>query len=80
VGPKDISYLRDRWSRRADRLLFVTTADFTPGAREVAADRQEMQVVLVNGRQLVTVMFQHNLGVRIQPLVRFEMDEEYFAV
>ncbi|MGH6805072.1 MAG: restriction endonuclease, partial [Methyloceanibacter sp.] len=44
IGPRDISYLRDRWSRRADRLLFVTTADFTLGAKEVAADEHDKQV------------------------------------
>lgn len=43
VGPKDVSYLRDRWSHRADRLMFVTTSDFTAGAKEVAYERETSQ-------------------------------------
>lgn len=77
VGPKDISYLRDRWVRRADKLLFITTSDFTPGAREVAAEDKE--VVLVNGRQLVDLMVEHGLGVRKQPLVTYAIEEEFFS-
>jgi restriction system protein len=79
VGPKDISYLRDRWARKADRLLFVTTSDFTPGALEVAADGHDKQVVLINGTQLVKIMFEHNLGVRVRPIVTFELEEEFFS-
>jgi restriction endonuclease Mrr len=79
VGPKDISYLRDRWAKRADKLLFITTSDYTQGAREVATDDREAQVELVNGEQLVAVMVQHQLGVKAQPLVAYEVDEEYFS-
>jgi restriction system protein len=78
VGPKDISYLRDRWSRRADRLLFVTTSDYTAGAREVA-EEPDRQVTLVNGSRLVEIMFEHHLGVRTRPLVSFELDDEFFS-
>jgi restriction endonuclease Mrr len=80
IGPRDISYLRDRWARRADRLLFITTSDFTAGAREVASDQQEKQVTLVNGKQLVSIMFDQNLGIRERPVVTYEIDEEYFAL
>jgi restriction endonuclease Mrr len=78
VGPKDISYLRDRWSRRADRLLFVTTSDFTAGAREVAAE-PDKEVVLVNGRRLVDVMVEFGLGVRTRPLVAYDLEEDFFT-
>jgi restriction system protein len=78
VGPKDVSYLRDRWSRRADRLLFVTTADYTIGAREVAED-PEKPVSLINGTQLVQIMIDHDLGVRRRPVVEFELDDDFFS-
>ncbi len=78
VGPKDISYLRDRWARRADKLLFVTTSDYTPGAREVA-DESDKKVVLVNGSQLVDLMFEHSLGVKQLPMISFELDEDFFT-
>jgi restriction system protein len=79
VGPKDISYLRDRWSRRADRLLFVTTSDYTAGAQEVASDQGDAPVELINGKQLIDVMIGHGIGVQTQPLVRYETDEEFFS-
>lgn len=79
VGPRDISYLRDRWARRADRLLFITTAEFTSGAREVAADGHEAEVELLSGARLVEVMLEHRIGVAIQPVVTYELDESYFS-
>ncbi len=78
VGPKDISYLNDRWSRRADKLLFVRTPDYTAGAREVA-EEPDKRVTLVNGSQLIDIMFEHGLGVRQRPMVAFEMNEEFFS-
>ena len=53
VGPKDISDRNDRWSRRADKLLFVRTPDYTAGAREVA-EEPDKRVTLVNGRSSST--------------------------
>jgi len=79
VGPRDISYLRDRWVRRSDRLLFITTADFTSGAQEVAADEHEKQVDLVNGARLVDVMVEHGFGVTAQPQVTYDIDESHFT-
>jgi restriction system protein len=78
VGPKDISYLRDRWSRRADKLLFVTTSDFTVGAREVA-EEPDKPVTLVNGSRLVEVMLERGLGIRSRPVVALEVDEDFFS-
>lgn len=79
VGPRDISYLRDRWARRSDRLLFVTTSDFTVGAREVANDEHDKQVALVTGDRLADVMINLGLGVRTHPLVTYELDEAYLS-
>ena len=79
VGPRDISYLRDRWAHRADRLMFITTSDFTAGAREVAEEDRDKVVELVNGKRLVAVMIEHGLGVRSEPTVTYQLDEDYFA-
>jgi len=79
VGPRDISYLRDRWARRSDRLLFITTSDFTSGAQEVAADEHEKQVDLVNGTRLVDVMVERGFGVTVRPQVTYDIDESYFT-
>jgi len=79
VGPRDISYLRDRWAHRADRLMFITTSDFTVGAREVAAEDRDKEVQLVKGEELVQVMLEHGLGVRAEPQVTYGVDEDFFT-
>ncbi len=79
VGPKDVSYLRDRWARRADRLLIVTTSEFTPGAREVANEEGQAKVELVGGGQLISLMLEHGIGVKSQPVVKYDIDEDYFV-
>ena len=79
VGPRDISYLRDRWAHRADKLLFITTSDFTAGAREVAAEDRQKRVDLVNGEQLVEVMVEQQLGIKAEPVLTYHLDEDYLA-
>jgi restriction system protein len=79
VGPKDISYLRDRWSHRADRLMFITTSDYTAGAREVAAEGSSKEVQLVTGDQLADIMIEHSIGVQAHPVLSYEVDNEYFV-
>lgn len=79
VGPRDISYLRDRWAHRADKLLFITTSDYTTGAREVAEDGREKEVDLVAGSQLVDVMLEHQLGVTATPVLSYTLDEDYLT-
>ncbi len=79
VGPKEISYLRDRWSRRADKLMFVTTGGYTAGAREVADDRDLKPVLLVDGLQLADAMIHAQIGVVPRAVTRFELDPEFFT-
>ncbi len=80
VGPRDISYLRDRWGRRSDRLLFVTTAAYTAGAQEVAEGQHgDQPVQLISGYQLIDVMIEHGLGVRARPVINYELDETFFS-
>ena len=78
VGPKDISYLRDRWGRKVDKLLFVTTSDYTAGAREVAEEDGLKLVSLVNGSQFAELMVQHKIGITARPVERLLIDEEFF--
>ena len=79
VGPKDVSYLRDRWAHRADRLMLITTSNFTPGAREVAEENPGRAVQLVTGEELVEIMIENELGVRSRPRLFYSVDEEYFS-
>jgi len=79
VGPKDISYLRDRWGYRADRLLFVTTSAFTVGAQEVAEGQGDKPVQLISGDRLIDVMIEHGLGIITRPVLSYELDEDFFS-
>ena len=80
VGPKEISYLRDRWARRVDKLLFVTTSDYTAGAREVAEEDGLKPVVVVNGTELADLMIRERIGVLSEAVQRLHLDEDFFSV
>jgi restriction system protein len=47
---------------RAKKGIFITTSDFSKEAREFAKQNQT-RVVLINGKELVKLMFDHNVGV-----------------
>ena len=79
IGPRDISYLRDRWAHRADKLLFITTSDYTAGAREVADEDRQKKVDLISGEQLVEVMIERQLGVQVEPVLKYHLDEDYLS-
>ena len=58
--------------------VFVTTADFTSGARNYVA-RSPKRIVLIDGQELARLLVAHNVGVRTW--VRHEVkrvDEDYF--
>ena len=58
--------------------VFVTTAGFTPAAKNYVA-RSPKRIVLIDGRELAHLMVQHGIGVRTR--VRHEIkriDEDYF--
>jgi restriction system protein len=79
VGPKEISYLRDRWARRVDKLLFITTSDYTSGAREVAEDEGATRVTLVNGNELADLLIEERIGVSTRVVESLQLDEEFLT-
>ena len=78
IAAPDVSYLRDRWSSRADKLLFITTSDYRPGARDVAEDPSHKEVKLICGSELVEVMLKHGIGVRPASMAPLTIDEAFF--
>lgn len=44
--------------------LIITTSDFSKGARDEAARSDATPVALMHGEQLVTLLIEHNIGVR----------------
>ncbi len=58
--------------------VFVTTAEFTRGAKNYVA-RSPKRIVLIDGNELARLMVAHDIGVRTK--VRYEikrLDEDYF--
>lgn len=78
IAAPDVSYLRDRWSSRADKLLFITTSDYRPGARDVAEDPSHKEVKLISGTELVEVMLKHGLGVTRGSIAPITIDDAFF--
>lgn len=44
--------------------LIITTSDFSTGARDEAARPDAAPVALIKGEQLVTLLIEHDIGVR----------------
>lgn len=59
------------------RGIFITTSNFTAGARETA-ERPDSRIVLVDGEKLVDIMMERGLGIKQVPVLKEELDEEFF--
>ena len=64
--------------QRAKKGVFLTTSDFSAGAREAAAGL-DMKVVLLDGRELAQLMIENNLGVNVKEVFEVkQVDTDYF--
>jgi restriction system protein len=64
---------------RARKGVFITTSEFSPGARE-AVQNLDMKVVLIDGLQLAELMIEHNLGVTRKEVYEVkQIDNDYFS-
>jgi restriction system protein len=64
---------------RARKGVFITTSDFSPGARD-AVKNLDMKVVLIDGQQLAELMIEHNLGVTRKDVYEVkQLDNDYFS-
>lgn len=64
--------------QRARKGVFLTTSDFSAGAREAAAGL-DMKVVLIDGRELAQLMIENNLGVSVKDVYEVkQVDTDYF--
>jgi restriction system protein len=65
--------------KRASKGVFVTTSEYTKGAREVAEAARHINVVLIDGKRLTELMLRHHVGVRIsETLYVKRVDEDFF--
>lgn len=65
--------------KRARKGVFITTGTFTSDAVDYVS-RIEVKVVLIDGRQLASLMIEHNLGVATRASYEVKrVDEDFFA-
>ncbi|EJB8511220.1 restriction endonuclease [Pseudomonas aeruginosa] len=65
--------------QRARKGVFITTSDFSVGARDAALGL-DIKVVLIDGAELARLMVEHNLGVSVKQIYEVkQLDSDYFA-
>lgn len=65
--------------QRARKGVFITTSDFSMGAREATLGL-DIKVVLIDGIELARLMVEHNLGVSVKQVYEVkQLDSDYFA-
>ena len=63
---------------RARKGVFITTSDFSDGAKQAVASL-DMKVVLIDGQQLAELMIEHSLGVTRKDVYEVkQFDSDYF--
>lgn len=65
--------------QRARKGVFITTSDFSAGAREAALGL-DIKVVMIDGIELAQLMLENNLGVSVKQVYEVkQLDSDYFA-
>jgi len=65
-------------SKKAKKGIFITASDFPNSAYEFVKSI-EPKIVLINGDQLVSYMYQYNIGVSIKSIYEIKsIDHDYF--
>lgn len=65
--------------KRAKKGVFITTSDFTSEAREFARGI-DSKIVLISGRQLVELLWEHNVGLSASATYEVKkLDLDYFS-
>lgn len=58
---------------------FITTAGFTKEAREYVSKQHACKIVLIDGKNLASLMIEHNLGVAVESTYLIKrIDSDYF--
>ncbi len=65
--------------KRARKGVFITTSDFSTGAKDAALGL-DIKVVLIDGIELARLMIEHNLGVSVKQVYEVkQIDSDYFS-
>lgn len=81
VGPDEIrKFVGSLGEQKAHKGVFITSGEFTSGAR-TAAEKANARVVLIDGERLAELMIDHGVGVADhKPYVVKKLDSDYFEV
>lgn len=64
--------------KQATKGLFVTTSSFTKGAL-TAAEKVQQRIVLIDGKRLLQLMIDYEVGCSVQKMVSIKkINEDYF--
>lgn len=64
----------------ATKGVFITTAYFSREAIDFANSLQQSRIILIDGKQLASLMVEHNLGVSTKEVYEIkEIDSDYFT-
>jgi len=78
VREKDIRNFIGAMSGDTNKGVFVTTSDFDKGAHQKAHDAHHT-IILIDGKKLVDLMHQYNVGIQIKATYEVkELDEDFF--
>lgn len=78
VREKDIRNFIGAMSGDTNKGVFVTTSDFDKGAFQKARDAHH-SIILIDGKKLVDLMHQYNVGIQIKAVYEIkELDEDFF--
>lgn len=65
-------------NKGARKGIMITTSEFTNDAKKF--DAQNIDIILIDGEQLVQLMIQHNVGVSLERNYEIKLiDDEYFG-
>lgn len=78
IGIDPVQRLQGSITGRYDRGIFITTSDYTPGAREYV-ENPTVRITLVNGERLLKELTEFHLGVKAVTVVKYEVDEGFFT-
>jgi hypothetical protein len=59
--------------------IIVTPSDFTPDAKTEAQSEGKMPITLINGNQLIDLLFQYKVGVKQEERIIHSIDTEYWT-
>ncbi len=78
VGSEVIRDFRGAMQGRADKGLIITTGNFTSSARQEATRDGAPSIDLIDGDDLVQLLKERGLGVKVETVERVTVDESFF--